>query len=119
MMLDEHRTPRHFWAKVINTTCHMSNHIFLRTFLNKTSYELRFGRSPKVTHFKVFGCRCFVLKLRNLDKFESLSSNGVFSVLLYIRVLIVFLTWRLTASWRPMRLLLMRLCLVHLLSLIL
>jgi hypothetical protein len=26
----------------------------------------------------VFGCRCFVLKLGNLDKFESRSSDGVF-----------------------------------------
>jgi transposase InsO family protein len=29
MMLDEHRTPRRFWAKAINTTSHVSNHIFL------------------------------------------------------------------------------------------
>jgi transposase InsO family protein len=61
-MLDEHRTPRHFWVEAINTACHVSNHIFLWAFLNKTSYELRFGRPPKVSHFRVFGCRCFVLK---------------------------------------------------------
>jgi transposase InsO family protein len=54
-MLDEHRSPRRFWAEAINTTCHVSNHIFLRDFLNKTSYELWFGRPPKVSHFKVFG----------------------------------------------------------------
>jgi hypothetical protein len=77
-MLDEHRTSRHFWAEAINTACHVSNRIFLRAFLNKTSYELRFGRPPKVSHFRVFGCRCFVLKLSNLDKFESRSSDGVF-----------------------------------------
>jgi hypothetical protein len=56
----------------------VSNHIFLRAFLNETSYELRFGRPPKVSHFKVFSCRCFVLKLGNFDKFESWSSDGVF-----------------------------------------
>ena len=61
-MLDEHRTPRRFWAEAINTACHVSNRIFLRAFLNKTSYELRFGRPPKVSHFRVFGCICFVLK---------------------------------------------------------
>jgi len=54
-MLDEHRTPRRFWAEAINTACHVSNRIFLRAFLNKTSYELRFGRPPKVSHFRVFG----------------------------------------------------------------
>jgi transposase InsO family protein len=55
-MLDEHRTPRRFWAEAINTACHVSNHIFLRAFLNKTSYELQFGWPPKVSHFRVF---CF------------------------------------------------------------
>ncbi|WVZ96698.1 hypothetical protein U9M48_042302 [Paspalum notatum var. saurae] len=61
-MLDEHGTPRKFWAKAINTVCYMSNRIFLRAVLNKTSYELRFGWQPKVSHLRVFGCRCFVLK---------------------------------------------------------
>jgi hypothetical protein len=46
--------------------------------LNKTSYELRFGQPPKVSHFRVFGCRCFVLKQGNFDKFESRSSDGIF-----------------------------------------
>ncbi|WVZ80394.1 hypothetical protein U9M48_027868 [Paspalum notatum var. saurae] len=56
----------------------MSNRIFLRAVLNKTSYELRFGRQPKVSHLRVFGCMCFVHKLGNLDKFEPRSSDGVF-----------------------------------------
>ena len=77
-MLDEHRTPRRYWAEAINTACHVSNRIFLRAFLKKTSYELRFGRPPKVSHFRVFGCRCFILKQGNLDKFESRSSDGIF-----------------------------------------
>jgi transposase InsO family protein len=70
-MLDEHRTPRRYWAKVINTTCHVSNRIFLRAFMKKTSYELQFRRPHKVSHFRVFGCKCFILKQGNLDKFES------------------------------------------------
>jgi hypothetical protein len=78
MILNEHRTPRRFWAKMINTACHMSNRIFFRAFLNKTSYELRFGWPPKVSHFRVFGSRCFVFKQENLDKLESQSFDGVF-----------------------------------------
>jgi len=39
-MLIEHRTPRRYWAEVINTACHVSNRIFLRAFMKKTSYEL-------------------------------------------------------------------------------
>jgi hypothetical protein len=39
---------------------------------------LWFGQPPKVYHFTVFGCRCFVLKQINLVIFESRSSDGVF-----------------------------------------
>ena len=39
-MLDEHKTPRRYWAEAINTVCHMSNRIFLCAFMKKTSYEL-------------------------------------------------------------------------------
>ena len=51
---------------------------FLRAFMHRTSYELRFGRQPRVDHLRVFGCRCFVLKDGNFDKFESRSSDGIF-----------------------------------------
>ena len=95
-MLDEHRTPRHFWAEVINTACYVANRIFLRSFMKKTSYELRFGRQPKVSHLRAFGCRCFVLKEGNLDKFESRSSDGIFLGYALHQEAIVFLFLRLT-----------------------
>jgi hypothetical protein len=31
-----------------------------------------------VSHFRAFGCRCFILKKGRLDKFESRSSDGIF-----------------------------------------
>ncbi|WVZ84389.1 hypothetical protein U9M48_031427 [Paspalum notatum var. saurae] len=78
-MLDELRTPRHFWAEAVNTACYIENRIFLRAFLGKTSYELRFGRQPSVKHLRAFGCRCFVLKKAgHLDKFESRCLDGIF-----------------------------------------
>jgi hypothetical protein len=77
-LLDEHRTPTSYWAKVVNTTCHVGNRIFLRAFLNKTCYELMHGRAPRVSHSRAFGCRCFILKKGRLDKFESRSSDGIF-----------------------------------------
>jgi hypothetical protein len=76
-MLDEHRTPRCFWADAISTTCYISNQIFLRSILHLTSFELRFGHKPSVSHFRPFGCKCFVLKCGNLDKFESRSFDGI------------------------------------------
>jgi hypothetical protein len=40
-------------------------------------FELRFGRKPSVSHFRLFGCKFFVLKRGNLDKFESHSFDGI------------------------------------------
>ncbi|WVZ53867.1 hypothetical protein U9M48_004755 [Paspalum notatum var. saurae] len=78
-MLDGHRTPRCFWAEAVNTACYIANQIFLRAFLGKTSYELRFGRQPSVKHLRAFGCRCFVLKKAgHLDKFESRCLDEIF-----------------------------------------
>nr|AAK02025.2 Putative copia-type pol polyprotein [Oryza sativa]AAP52042.1 retrotransposon protein, putative, unclassified [Oryza sativa Japonica Group] len=77
-MLDEYKTPRKFWAEAINTACYISNRVFLRSKLGKTSYEFRFGHQPKVSHLCVFGCKCFVLKSGNLDKFEARSTVGLF-----------------------------------------
>nr|ABA98480.1 retrotransposon protein, putative, Ty1-copia subclass [Oryza sativa Japonica Group] len=54
------------------------NGVFLRSKLGKTSYELRFGHKPKVSHLRVFGCKCFVLKSGNLDKFEARSTDVLF-----------------------------------------
>jgi transposase InsO family protein len=42
-MLDEHGTPRRFWADAISTACYVSNRIFLRSILLLTTFELRFG----------------------------------------------------------------------------
>jgi hypothetical protein len=77
MMLDEHMTPRRFWADVISTACYISHQIFLRSILNLTPFELYFGRKSSVSHLRPFGCKCFVLKHGNLNKFESRSSDGI------------------------------------------
>jgi hypothetical protein len=77
MMLDEHRTPRCFWADAISIVCYISNRIFLCSIMHLTPFELRFGRKSSVSHLNPFGCRCFVLKRGNLVKFESRSSDSI------------------------------------------
>jgi hypothetical protein len=77
MMLDEHRTPRRFWADAISTACYISNRIFLRSILHLTPFELRFSRKTFVSQFSPFGCKCFVLKCGNFDKFESRSFDSI------------------------------------------
>jgi hypothetical protein len=76
-MLDEHRTLRCFWADAISTACYISNQIFLRSILNSTPFELHFGCKSSISHLRPFGCKCFVLKHGNLDKFESRSFDGI------------------------------------------
>jgi transposase InsO family protein len=76
-MLDEHGTPRRFWADAISTACYISNQIFLRSILLLTPFELRFGRKHSVSHFRPFGCKWFVLKRGNLDKFEFRSFDDI------------------------------------------
>jgi hypothetical protein len=73
MMLDEHRTIRYFLTDVISTACYISNRIFLCSILHLTPFELRFGRKHSVSHLRLFGCKCFILKRVILDKFESRS----------------------------------------------
>jgi hypothetical protein len=45
--------------------------------LHLTPFKLRFGRKSSVSHLRPFGCKCFVLKCENLDKFESCSFDGI------------------------------------------
>jgi hypothetical protein len=77
MMLDEHRTPNRFWADAISTDCYISNRIFLRSILYLTPFEFCFGHKPSVSHLSPFGCKCFILKRGNLDKFESRSFDSI------------------------------------------
>jgi hypothetical protein len=43
-----------------------------------TPFKLCFGHKSSASHFRPFGCKCFVLKRGNLDKFESCSFDGIF-----------------------------------------
>jgi hypothetical protein len=53
--------------------------IHLRVHKKKTCYELMHGCTPKVSHFYVFGCKCFILKKgKKLNKFKARSVDGIF-----------------------------------------
>jgi transposase InsO family protein len=71
-MLDEHRTPRRFWADAISTACYISNQIIFRLIPHLTPCELRFGRKPSVSHFRPFAWKCFVLIHPSLQILSSL-----------------------------------------------
>jgi hypothetical protein len=68
----------------------------LRSILHLTLFELRFGRKSSVSHFRPFGCKCFVLKCGNLDKFESRSLDVILLGYTLMTDLTEFITLRLT-----------------------
>jgi Reverse transcriptase (RNA-dependent DNA polymerase) len=78
-MLNEYSLPKHLWAEAVNTACYVVNRVSIRTILNKTPYELWKGYKPKISHFRVFGAKCFVLdESPKVTKFDSKSIEGMF-----------------------------------------
>jgi hypothetical protein len=77
-MLDEYKTSDLFWCEAINTACHAINRLYLHKRLKKTSYELLTGNKPKVSYFRVFGCKCFILNKRpKTSKFVAKVDEGI------------------------------------------
>ena len=78
-MLNEYRRPKYFWAEAMSTACHILNRVLLRPITQKTPYELYYGKTPKLSYFRVFGCKCFILNSKDyLTKFDPKSSEGIF-----------------------------------------
>ena len=48
--------------------------------MKKTPYELYKGRKPNISHFKVFGCKYFVLNngKDNISKFDAKADDCIF-----------------------------------------
>jgi transposase InsO family protein len=65
-MLSEYNVSHLFWSEAINTACYCSNRLYCYGKLGKTPYELLNGRKPNIAYFRVFGCKCYILK-KTLD----------------------------------------------------
>jgi transposase InsO family protein len=77
-MLDKYKTSDLFWCDTINTTCHAINRLYLYKKLKKTSYELLTSNKPKVSYFRVFGCKYFILNKRTkTSKFTPKVDKGI------------------------------------------
>ena len=78
-MLLNKSIPQKFWAKAVNTSCHIGNRIYFRARTKKTSYEIWREKKSKVKYFRVFGSKCYILNDReNLGKFDAKSDEGIF-----------------------------------------
>jgi transposase InsO family protein len=76
-ILSEYNMSNLFWAKAINTACYYSNRLHCHPIMKKTPYELLNGRKPNIAYFRVFGCKCYILKKgTRLSKFEKKCDKG-------------------------------------------
>ncbi|XP_073282378.1 uncharacterized protein [Primulina huaijiensis] len=75
-MLASKNISKRFWAEALNTACHISNRVYLRSGSTMTSYEIIMGKKPNLKYFHVFGCVCYTLNDRDqLAKFDSKSDK--------------------------------------------
>jgi len=75
----ENNLAKHLWAEVVNTECYVQNRIYIRSILEKTTYELFKGRRPNISYFHQFGCTCYILNSKvYLKKFDAKAQRGIF-----------------------------------------
>ncbi|XP_075499879.1 uncharacterized protein LOC142538449 [Primulina tabacum] len=79
VMLASKNISKRFWAEALNTACHISNRVYLRSGSTMTSYEIIMGKKPNLKYFHVFGCVCYTLNDKDqLAKFDSKSDKCLF-----------------------------------------
>ena len=66
------------WKEEINTIVHTLNRVQLKKDAFKTPYELWYGYKPNISHFKVFGSKCYILKESRKGKFDVKSDEEIF-----------------------------------------
>jgi hypothetical protein len=76
-MLNEEKLFDGYWRDDIRKIVYILNKGHLKININKTPYELWFGRAPSIKYFKVFGNKFYIKRLdKNLRKFDVRSGEG-------------------------------------------
>ena len=65
-----------YQREAISTTVYTLNRVQIKKGTNATPFELWYGHSPNVKHFKVFGSKCY--KDTRNGKFDAKSDEGIF-----------------------------------------
>ena len=67
-----------YWREFVSTTVYTLNRVQFKKGTNATPFELWYGHSPNVKHFKIFGCKFYILKDSRNEKFDGKSEEGIF-----------------------------------------
>ena len=70
LMMEKNVTLK-YWREVISTIFYTLNRVKIKKGTNATPFELCYGHSPNVKHFKVFGRKCYILKDTRNGKFDA------------------------------------------------
>ena len=64
----------------MDTACYIINRAMLRPMIKKTPYELLNGRTPNISHLRIFGCKCYVHNngKDSLGKFDPRGDDAIF-----------------------------------------
>ena len=80
-MMNERNISQTFWVEAIHTAVHILNKAHLRPNSDKTPYEMWFGRSASIKHFKVFGSKCYIKNNdEHLGKYDDRADEGILLV---------------------------------------
>ena len=79
-MLADSGMNERYWAEAISTACYTQNRCMINKQLNKTPYEIWERRKPNISHFHIFGCKCFVHNngKDQLQTFQAKADEAIF-----------------------------------------
>jgi hypothetical protein len=67
-----------YWREVVSASIHTLSCVQVKKGTNTTPFELWYGHSPNVKNFKMFGCKCYILKDNRNRKIDAKSDEGIF-----------------------------------------
>lgn len=67
-----------YWNEAISIVVHTLNLVQLKKDSFKTPYELWYCYKPNVSYLKVFGSKCYILKVSRKGKFDVKGDEGIF-----------------------------------------
>ena len=59
-MLDDQDLPMHLWLEDAREAVYVHNRTLYRVLENKTPKEAFYGKKPKVSHLRIFGCPVYI-----------------------------------------------------------
>ncbi len=79
-MLSSRQVGKKFWAEALATAVYVRNRVTSRALpINTTPYHHWMGKVPNLSHFRVFGSKCwYVVPRKNVRKLDPRSNEGMF-----------------------------------------